>query len=190
MRLKPLSKQVVVITGASSDVGLITARRAAGAGAKIFLIARNGEALAEIVQEIEANGGAAAFAAADVGNREPLQAAADKAAARYGWIDCWISNASVAIYAPLLETPLDEHERLFRTNYFGAVNGAQIALPFLAASGAALITVGSIAGDMPSPMMGAYTAFKHALAAFVRSLRIERKAARSPVSVTLISRAG
>jgi len=56
--------------------------------------------------------------------------------------------------------------------------------------GGALITVGSIAGDIPSPMMGAYTASKHALGAFVASLRIELRSAGSPVSVTLIKPSG
>lgn len=187
---RPLSDQVFVITGASSGIGLLTARKAAGAGARVFLISRNDAALRAIVQEIEADGGRAAYAVADVGDREALQRAASCALAAFGRIDTWVSNAGVAIYAPLLATPLEEHERLFRTNYFGAVNSAQVAVPYLTASGGALVTIGSIAGDMPSPFMGAYTASKHAIHAFVASLRIELKAARSPVRVTLIKPSG
>lgn len=190
MKLKPLSQQVIVVTGASSGIGLVTARKAAAAGASVFLVARNGSALAAIVAGIEATGGRAAFAVADVGNRSQLSAAADAAIACFGRIDSWVNNAGVAIYAPLLETPLDEHERLFRTNYFGTVNGCQVAAAHLESQGGALITVGSIAGDMPSPIMGAYAASKHAVGAFVRSLRIELTAARAPISLTLIKPSG
>ena len=68
--LKPLRDQVIVITGASSGIGLATARRAARQGAKLVLAARNGEALAEIVREIAAEGGEAIDVVADVGRRE------------------------------------------------------------------------------------------------------------------------
>jgi short-subunit dehydrogenase len=119
-----------------------------------------------------------------------LEAAAHAATEKFGRIDTWVSCAGVAIYAPLLETPDAEHERLFRTNYFGGVNSALVAVPRLRLRGGALITVGSIAGDMPSPMMGAYAASKHALHAFIASLRIELKAQGAPVSVSLIKPSG
>lgn len=190
MHLKSLADQVILITGASSGIGLITARKAAAAGACVFLVSRNDEALAEAVRAIEQDGGQADYAVADVGDPLMLRSAADAAVARFGRIDCWVSNAGVAIYAPLLETPLNEHERLFRTNYFGAVNSAQVAVPILEKSGGRLITIGSIAGDMPSPIMGAYAASKHAIHAFIASLRIELKAADSPVHLTLIKPSG
>lgn len=190
VRLRPLSDQVVVITGASSGIGLETARMAARAGARVHLIARNGEALAAIVAEIEQAGGAASFAVADVGDRAALAAAAAIAVERFGRIDTWVNDAGVAIYAALLATPLAEHKRLFRTNYFGVVNGAQVAVDYLRRRGGALITVGSIAGDMPSPVMGAYAASKHAVKGFIESLRIELNAGRAPIAVTLIKPAG
>lgn len=190
MHLKPLHQQVIAITGASSGIGLLTARKAAAGGARVFLISRNATALEQATRAIEAEGGVAAWHAADVGDRDQLHRAADAVVDRFGRIDSWVNNAGVAIYAPLLETPLDEHERLFRTNYFGVVNGAQVAVPYLAAQRGTLISVGSIAGDMPSPIMGAYAASKHAIHAFITALRIELKAAGQPVSVTLIKPSG
>lgn len=129
--LKPLKDQVIVVTGASSGIGLVTARTAAARGARVLLVARSGDALARIVDEIRAAGGNADHAVADVGDAEAVRRAAAIAVERFGRIDTWVNNAGVAIYAKLLETPADEHERLFRTNYFGTVHGCEAAVPHL-----------------------------------------------------------
>lgn len=187
--LKPLAEQVLLITGASSGIGLVTARMAAAHGAKVMLVARNREALSRVVDEILANGGSAAFAIADVGKRDELAAAAAQAVERFGRIDTWVNNAGVAIYAKLVETPEDEHERLFKTNYFGVVNGCLSAIPYLR-TGGALITIASIGADLPSPVIGAYDASKHAVKAYIEALRLELHADRVPISVTLIKPSG
>ena len=190
LRLKPLAEQVLVVTGASSGIGLLIGRSAAAAGAKVLLVARNETALEQVRADIVAKGGIAEIAVADVGDAAAVDAAASRAVSLYGRIDTWVNNAGVAIYAPLLETPDDEHERLFRTNYFGVVHGCRAAVRHLRKSGGALITVGSIASDMPSPTLGAYAASKHALKAYVESLRIELRADNVPIAVTLIKPAG
>lgn len=188
--LKSLKDQVMVITGGSSGIGLVTARAAARGGASVFLVARSGDALRTIAEGIVADGGIADFAVADVGDLEQVRQAAAKAVARFGRIDTWVNNAGVAIYAKLTQTPPAEHEQLFRTNYFGAVNGSLVALEHLRDRGGALITVASIAADIPSPIMGAYAASKHAVKAYIESLRIECTADALPVSITLIKPAG
>lgn len=71
--LKPISEQVIVITGASSGIGLATAEAAARAGAKVVLTARNETALAEAAKGISEAGGEAAYVAADVASRAELQ---------------------------------------------------------------------------------------------------------------------
>ena len=185
-----LRGKTLVLTGATSGVGLITARKAARMGARLFLVARNGEALSRLCEELWAGGTDAGWAAADVGDAEQVKAAAAEAIARFGGFDAWVNIAGVAIYAPLLETPRDEHERLFRTNYWGVVNGAQAAMPHLRARGGSFITVGSVVSDLGTPMLGAYAASKHAVKGFIDSLRIEMIAERAPVSITLIKPSG
>jgi short-subunit dehydrogenase len=190
IRLKPLREQVIVITGASSGIGLVTARRAAEAGAKVLLVARGEPALREAVDGILAAGGEADHAPADVGSIDELRAAAAKAVSRWGRIDTWVNDAGVVIYGKLAETPLPEHERLFRTNYFGTVNGSLVALEHLRAGGGAIVTVGSIASQIAVPGQGAYSASKHAVLGFTDALRRELIAEGAPVSITLIKPSG
>ena len=190
IKLKPLDQQVVVITGASSGIGLVTARTAARRGAKVMLVARSGDELGQIVRDLNNGGGRADFHVADVADPAALKGAAEAAVARFGRVDTWINDAGVAIYAHLLDTPEDEHQRLFQVNYFGAVHGCLAAVPVLREAGGALITVGSIASDIPSPAMGAYSATKHAIKAYVGALRIELQEQAPLISVTLVKPAG
>lgn len=190
LKLKPIDQQVIVITGASSGIGLLTAREAAKRGAKVVLVARGEEALADIARDLRTAGGEVYHVAADVGDAEAVRRAATHAVARFGRIDTWVNNAGVAIYAKLLDTPLDEHERLFRTNYFGVVNGCVVAVPHLREGGGALITVASIAAGMPSPLMGAYAASKHAVKGYVETLRAELLQEGAPISLSLIQPSG
>src|SRR5579875_2331699 len=116
---RPIRGRVMVLTGATSGIGLVTARKAAAAGARLFLIARDGEALARTAEEIGALGAQVAWAVADVGDLDQVEAAAEAAVTRFGGSDVWENIAGVAIYADLLHTPRAEHERLFQTNYWG-----------------------------------------------------------------------
>ena len=190
LKLKPLAEQVIVITGASSGIGLVTARTAAKAGAAVFLIARSGDVLGEVSREINNAGGRADFAIADVGDFDAIKTAAARAVARFGRIDAWVNDAGSAIYGKVLDAPLDEQEQLFRTNYFGVVHGCVAAVPHLKEAGGALVTVGSLASDMPAPPMGVYSATKHAAKAYVEVLRMELQADGIPISVTLVKPAG
>ncbi len=184
--LKPVKDQSIVITGASSGIGLETARRAADRGARVFLIARNEEALKEVCGEIAAAGGEADYYAADMGVEEQAESAANAAIALMGGFDTWVNCAGVSIYQNLEDVSDADHRRLFDTVYFGVVHGSQVAVRHLKtkSDGGALINIGSVLSDMSAPVQGAYSAAKHAVKGYTNALRMELMDA--PVSVTLI----
>jgi short-subunit dehydrogenase len=186
MHLKPLREQVLVITGASSGIGLATARAAAKQGARLVLVARNEEALQAIEQEINAAGGQAIHVAGDVGRREDLQRAADAAIAHFGRFDTWVNNAGVSLYGRLTQISDDDHHRLFQTNFWGVVYGSLIAAAHLRRRGGALINIGSVLSDSAVPIQGMYSTSKHAVKGFTDALRMELEADRAPISVTLV----
>ncbi len=91
IKLKNLDEQVVVITGATSGIGLVTARMAAMRGAKLVLAARNEDALRQLTDEINESGGEAIYVAADVGSEADVQKIADQAIGRFSRFDTWIN---------------------------------------------------------------------------------------------------
>lgn len=188
VKLKPLADQVIVITGASSGIGLATARMAAKAGAAVVLAARNEEALRAICEDINASGGRAHAVAADVGSPEDVQKIARAAIARFERIDTWVNDAGVGLYGELTDTSPADHEQLFRTNYFGVVNGSLEAVKHFRQRGGpgALINVGSATSDVAMPLLGAYSASKHAVKGFTEALRVELLREKAKISVTLI----
>jgi NAD(P)-dependent dehydrogenase (short-subunit alcohol dehydrogenase family) len=186
MKLRPLQEQVIVITGASSGIGLVTAKMAAQRGARVVLAARNGKALDEAVQSIRDGGGRAVAVVADVTDRQQVQHIAAVALETFGQIDTWVNNAAVSVYGRLDELDVEDMRRQFDVNYWGQVYGSLVALPLLRERGGALIHVASVLADRAIPLQGNYCAAKHALKAFTETLRMEVEAAGWPIAVTLL----
>lgn len=184
---KPIDQQVVVITGASSGIGLATAVLAAERGARLVLAARSGDTLEELTRTLCESGATAAFMVVDVGRCEEVEALARFAIAQFARIDTWINNAGVSIYGRLETVDEADSRRLFDTNFWGVVNGSLAALPHLRAHGGALINIGSEVSEAVLPLQGMYSASKHAVKGFTDALRIEVESLdHAPVSITLI----
>lgn len=184
--LKKLPDQVIVITGATSGIGLTTARMAAQEGAALVLVARNEAALQEVTAQLTRQGGKVAYVVADVGSEKEVRRVADTAIERFGRIDTWINNAGVSIFGRHEEVTVEDMRKLFDTNFWGVVHGSLTALPHLKKQGGALINVGSGFSDRAAPLQGMYSATKHAVKGFTDSLRMELEKEGAPVSVTLI----
>lgn len=186
LQLKKLSDQVVVITGATSGIGLTTARRAARRGARLMLAARNEDALKHITNELTRQGTDVAYVVADVGVEAEVRKVAEAAIERFGGFDTWVNNAGISIFGRTEDVSLEDQRRLFQTNFWGVVHGSLVAVEHLKQRGGALINLGSEVSDCALPLQGIYAASKHAVKGFTDSLRLELEAEEAPVSVTLI----
>lgn len=185
--ITPISEQVMVITGASSGIGLATAYTAAEQGAKLVLVARSEDVLMNVVDLIIENGGEAIYVVADVSQREDMERVAQIALERFGSIDTWVNNAGVSIYGRLDEVSDEDHRRLFDINFWGVVNGSLVALPYLIKSEGTLINLGSEVSEAVLPLQGMYSATKHAVKGFTDALRVEvQELDQAPISITLI----
>jgi short-subunit dehydrogenase len=184
--LRPLAEQTIVITGATSGIGLVTARMAAKKGARLVLAARGEDALRELCDEIRLAGGEAEFAVTDVGDQEQVRHLARVALEKFGGFDTWVNNAGVSIYGKFNEVAIEDQRQLFETNYWGLVYGSLAAAAHLNGRGGALINVGSALSDRALPIQGTYCASKHAVKGFTDAFRMELEHDGAPISVTLI----
>jgi short-subunit dehydrogenase len=185
--LKPLADQAIVVTGASSGIGLATAEAAAKAGASVVIAARSTQALEDIAATLQSINSEVLPVSCDVCDRKQVQRLADAAIKRFGRIDTWVNNAGLGLYGRLDEVSDEDSRRLFDINFWGVVNGSLVALPYLKAQGGALINIGSEVSDAYAPLLGMYTATKHAVKGFTDSLRLEiEQLDQAPVAITLI----
>ncbi|HEV7735245.1 MAG TPA: SDR family oxidoreductase [Candidatus Binatia bacterium] len=185
LALKPISEQTIVITGATSGIGLATARAAVARGARVALLGRNGVALQELAAQLGGSARAVAVQG-DVADVEALERLARVTIERFGGFDTWVNNAGVSIYGRLLDVEPGDHRRLFDTNFWGVVDGSRVAATYLRRSGGAIINIGSTLSDRAIPLQGMYCASKHAVKGFTDALRMELEEEGAPVSVTLV----
>ena len=190
-KLKNLNDQVMVITGASSGIGLVTARMAVERGAKVVLVARNEKALQRLVQELnEAAPNQVIYVVGDIGDEKTADAIVQSAVQRFGRIDTWVNNAGVGLYGELLATPSADSRKVFDTNFWGVVYGSLAAARQMRSQedghGGAIINIGSEVSDRAVILIGMYSASKHAVKGFTDALRMELEADSAPLSVTLV----
>ncbi|WP_432378087.1 SDR family oxidoreductase [Duganella sp. P38] len=188
--MKSLDEQVLVITGATSGIGLSTARMAARKGARLVLAARDSAALDRLVEELRAGGAEALAVPTDVGRHDEVAALGRAAVGRFGRIDSWINNAGISIFGRNADVPLEDQQQLFQTNFWGVVHGSLVALQLMKDGGGAIINLGSELSDRAVPLQGMYSASKHAVKGYTDALRMEIEKDALPLSVTLIKPAG
>jgi short-subunit dehydrogenase len=175
MSKRKLKGAVVVITGATSGIGRATALAFARAGALLVLAARDSEGLKDVASKCIALGAEAHTNVTDVTNPASVSFLAEHAAGLgNGHIDVWINNAGVGAVGGFLDTPLDAHEQVIRTNLLGYLYGAHAVLPyFTERQEGILINNISFGAWFPAPYAAAYSASKFGLEGFSQALRAE-----------------
>jgi 3-oxoacyl-[acyl-carrier protein] reductase len=159
----------VLVTGGSSGIGLETARQLRARGAQVAICARNGERVATAAKEI----GAAAFEA-DVSREDDVKRLVAAVVERLGGYDVLVNNAGFGSFAPLLETSLEEVQRVYATNVFGAMMVArESARHFVAQSRGNIVNIASTAGQRGFAGGTAYASSKFALSGMTECWRAE-----------------
>jgi NAD(P)-dependent dehydrogenase (short-subunit alcohol dehydrogenase family) len=183
---KPLSEQVIVITGASSGVGRAVARAAGRRGAKVVVAARGADGLEAAVAEIERGGSEALAVPTDVTDQAQVEALVSRAVERFGRIDTFVANAIVTVYAEAHRLDPDELRRVMDVNFFGVAHAYWAALPRLRESKGTFLHVSSALAYRGIPLQAAYCASKAAARTFLESARVELQKEGAEVAVSLV----
>ena len=166
--------RVVAITGASSGIGLATAKLLAAKGARVVLGARREAELETITDEIVANGGQAVFKATDVRRRADLEALVAKAIDSFGRLDVIVNNAGIGPISRFDALRVDDWDAMIDVNLKGTLYGIAAALPvFGRQKSGHVVNVVSTAGIQIVPTMGVYAATKNAVRTVTEALRQE-----------------
>ena len=182
-----LRDQHVLITGGSSGIGLAIAQRAAKAGAKISLVARDGAKLEQARKTIvaETPGAHVMVSSADVLVEGQILASLAAAEASHGPIDVLITSAGVARPGYFEEIPISVFERTMAVNYFGTVYPLKAVVPGMRKRGrGAVVLISSGAGLVGLFGYTPYAPSKFALRGLAEALRGELKG--SGVQVTIV----
>ncbi len=169
-----LQGQVVVITGASSGIGEALSRELARRGCRLGLIARRGDRLSLLVQELNTLGSQAVSAVADVSDREQVATAIAQIKSELGSIDVIIANAGIGLVETIDPLQVENIELMMRTNYLGTVYCAAAVLPeMIQRRSGHLVAISSLAAYKGLPGCWGYSASKAAINAFLEGLRLE-----------------
>ena len=179
------ANQVAIITGASSGIGWEMAKVLAAQQCAVGLVARRKDRLDTLVQEIQAAGGKAACAAADVSDRVQTVAAIRGLRDQLGPVDLLIANSGVGVPTTLEPLNIDEVEVMFKVNTLGVIYAIEAVLPEMVQRGSGhLAAMSSLASYMGMPGESAYCASKAAVNVYMDGLRTQLR--RRGIAVTTI----
>ncbi len=162
----------ILVTGASSGIGLVAAKMLAERGARVSLLARRKDMLDEVCSAIGEN--AAGFAA-DVGEKDQLEAAIDAAADHFGPVEALFANAGLTGgFTPFTAFDADEFEKTVRVNLTSVFWAAQKVIPaMIEASKGAILVTGSMGSKRGMAMNPAYVSSKHGVLGLTRAIAVE-----------------
>lgn len=176
LRRKPIEEKVVMVTGASSGIGLAAAKALAREGATVLLVARSVEDLTTLRKEIEEEGGVAHVHPADLADLEDAGRLVQEVLSAHGRVDVLVNNAGISIRRSieLSYDRMHDFKRTVQLNYFGAVRLILGFLPGMRERGYGhIVNVSSMGVQTNVPRFSAYIASKSALDAFSRSVATE-----------------
>lgn len=175
-----LSGTVAIVTGASSGIGEATARVLAAEGAAVALVARRGDRLARLAEELAASGGDALAVEADITDRDQARAAVERTVRERGRVDILVNNAGVMLLGPIEDAPIEEWDRMLEINVRALLQMTDAALPHLLEAAdseprrvADVVNVSSTAGRQVKRGSAVYNLTKHGVGAFSESFRQE-----------------
>lgn len=176
--------KIVLITGATSGIGLACARKFANNGDNLILTGRNEKRLSEIRQELIAKGTEVLTLTFDVRDREKAEEYLIKLPVEWQNIDVLVNNAGLALgLEPEYEGSFDDWETMIDTNIKGLLNMTRLVVPGMVARNSGhIINIGSVAGDAAYAGGNVYCATKAAVKALSDGLRID--VANTPIRVT------
>lgn len=165
--------KVVIVTGASSGIGLACAKLFAKQGAKVVLASRDTVKLNEISAELTANGLDSLVVGTDVCNIDDCKNLIQKTIEKYNRIDILVNNAGLSMRANFKDVELNVLEKLMNVNFWGTVYCTRYALPYITESKGSIVGITSIAGYIGLPGRTGYSASKFAMRGFLETIRNE-----------------
>jgi short-subunit dehydrogenase len=167
---------ITLITGGSSGIGEAAAKKIAGAGGEVVLVARTQENLDKVADDIRSNGGTAHVYPCDLSDMDAIAAMADRVLADLGGVDMLINNAGRSIRRSLALSydRIHDYQRTMQLNYLGAVQLILKFIPGMRERGFGhIINVSSVGVQTRAPRFGAYIASKAALDSLCDALQAE-----------------
>ncbi len=163
--------RVVIVTGASSGIGWVTAEAFAARGARVIAVARREENLKKLIAACRASSPGCTYLSGDLGERAFAEHVIDDTLAKHGRLDVLVNNAAISKHKQLWHLSADEAERVMAVNFLSCVWTTLAALPHMLLAGSGtIVNVSSFAAEVVPPRETIYAASKAALHAFTRGL--------------------